>query len=80
MYHGWVTRRTTVELDEGLLADARTVLGTVGIKETVDRALTEVVRAARRRDLAARLRTGAGLDLDDETITAARRWRTGESS
>jgi len=56
------------------------VLGTHGLKETVDRALTEVVRASRRRELANRLASGAGLDFDEQTITAARHWRTPDSS
>jgi Arc/MetJ family transcription regulator len=56
------------------------VLGTHGLKQTVDRALTEVIRAARRRALADRLASGTGLDFDDETIKAARGWRTAASS
>lgn len=67
-------------MDDALLAEARVVLGTRGLKETVDRALTEVVRSAKRRALAARLASGAGLDFDDKTVRAARRWRTPESS
>ncbi len=70
-----VTRRTTIEIDEALLAEAQQVLGTSGLKETVDLALTEVVRAERRRRLAARLRTGAGLDLGPEVLAESRRWR-----
>jgi Arc/MetJ family transcription regulator len=75
-----MSRRTTIEMDEALLAEARGVLGTHGLKETVDRALTEVVRAAKRRALAARLASGAGLDFDDRTARAARQWRTPKSS
>lgn len=66
-------------MDERLLSEAQDVLGTRGLKETVDKALSEVVRAARRRALAARLRSGAGLDFDDATAAAARRWRTSDS-
>jgi len=80
MYTSTMSRRTTIELDEELLNSAQAVLGTRGLKETVDRALTEVVRASRRRALADRLMSGAGLDFDDQTITAARRWRTPDSS
>jgi Arc/MetJ family transcription regulator len=80
MYNLAVSRRTTIEMDEQLLEDAQAVLGTSGLKETVDRALTEVVRASRRRALADRLTSGAGLDFDDQTIRAARGWRTAESS
>ena len=80
MYDCFVSRRTTIEMDDALLAEARVVLGTHGLKETVDRALTEVVRAAKRRALAARLASGAGFDFDDQTVRAARQWRTPESS
>jgi len=80
MYDSGVNRRTTIEMDEQLLEAAQSVLGTRGLKETVDKALTEVVRAAKRRALADRLRSGAGLDLDDETVKAARQWRTAGSS
>jgi Arc/MetJ family transcription regulator len=37
-------RRTTLDIDEDMLAKAREVLGTRGIKDTVDEALREVVR------------------------------------
>jgi Arc/MetJ family transcription regulator len=78
MYVLSASKRITIEMDEQLLAAAQAVLG--GLKETVDRALTEVVRAFRRRALADRLGSGKGLDLDDETTRAARHWRTAQSS
>jgi Arc/MetJ family transcription regulator len=37
-------RRTTLDIDEDMLAKAREILGTRGIKDTVDEALREVVR------------------------------------
>ena len=69
-------RKTTITVDDDLLAKAQAVLGTRGLKDTVDEALTEIVRAALRRDLAARLASGEGLDFDEATRRAARRWRT----
>jgi Arc/MetJ family transcription regulator len=80
MYNPAVRRRTTIEMDDALLAEARSVLGTRGLKETVDRALAEVVRASRRRALASRLASGAGLDFEERTTRAARQWRVPESS
>jgi Arc/MetJ family transcription regulator len=68
-------RRTTIEVDDELVEQAKRVLGTRGLRDTVHRALGEVVRA-RRRVLSDRLATGKGLDLDEETGQAARRWRT----
>lgn len=70
-----VTRRTTIEIDEALLAAAQHALGTTGLKDTVDGALTAVVRAERRRRLAYRLRTQSGVDFDAPTATQARTWR-----
>jgi Arc/MetJ family transcription regulator len=69
-------KRTTIEVDEALLHEARAVLGTRGLKDTVDRALSEVIKADRRRALARRLAAAEGLDFDEETAAAARRWRT----
>jgi Arc/MetJ family transcription regulator len=71
-----VPRKTTITVDDELLAKAQAVLGTRGLKETVDGALNEVVRAALRRDLARRLRTGEGLDFSEPVARAARQWRT----
>jgi Arc/MetJ family transcription regulator len=36
--------RTTLDIDENMLAQAKEILGTRGIKDTVDEALREVVR------------------------------------
>lgn len=44
-------KRTTIELDMELLIEARAVLGTKGIDETVHAALREVVNARRRLGL-----------------------------
>ncbi|RZS44562.1 VapB protein of antitoxin of type II toxin-antitoxin system [Herbihabitans rhizosphaerae] len=38
--------RTTVNLDDELLSDARRVLGTEGVTETINAAMSEVVRRA----------------------------------
>lgn len=69
-------RKTTITIDEEKLARAQEVLGTHGLKDTVDKALDEVVRAELRRRLADRLETGKGLDFSEPVIRAARQWRT----
>lgn len=46
-------RRTTLDLDEDMLAKAREILGTRGIKDTVDEALREIVRREAGRRLIA---------------------------
>lgn len=68
-------RRTSVEIDEERLDRAQQVLGTRGIKDTIDRALEEVVRADLRRRLAERLRSGHGVDRGEELLAESRRWR-----
>lgn len=68
-------RRTSVELDEGRLERAQRVLGTSGIKDTIDRALEEVVRSDLRRRLAERVKSGHGIDRGEEVLDASRRWK-----
>lgn len=68
-------RRTSLEIDEERLARAQRVLGTSGIKDTVDRALEEVIQAELRRRLAERVRSGEGIDRGEEILEASRRWR-----
>lgn len=68
-------RRTSLEIDEERLAAAQRVLGTTGVKDTIDRALSEVLRADLRRRLAERIRTGEGIDRSEELLEASRRWR-----
>lgn len=51
-------------MDDALVAAAQRILGTSGIRDTVDAALTEVIRAERRRRLVERFRSGEGMDVD----------------
>jgi Arc/MetJ family transcription regulator len=68
-------RRTSLEIDERQLERAQRVLGTKGVKDTIDRALDEVLRADLRRRLAERVRTGEGVDRGEEVLEASRRWQ-----
>ena len=68
-------RRTSLELDEELLSRTQRVLGTTGVKDTVDRAFEEVLQADLRRRLAERVRSGKGIDRGEEILTAVRTWR-----
>ncbi|HLH15353.1 MAG TPA: type II toxin-antitoxin system VapB family antitoxin [Solirubrobacteraceae bacterium] len=54
-------RRTTLDIDEDMLSKAREILGTRGVKDTVDEALREVVRAEAGRRLIARLKENEDL-------------------
>lgn len=67
-------RKTTLVVDEQLLRRASAVLGTTGLKATVDRALEEVVAADSRRRFAERLREMRGLELNDARVMDAA-WR-----
>ena len=61
-------------LDERKLAKARAVLKTKGIKETIERALDEVIAYEARRKAVEQLRTMEGLALDDDKVMR-RAWR-----
>lgn len=50
--------KTTLDLDRRAAKEASEVLGTKTLKETVNAALKEVVKAERRRRLAERIREG----------------------
>lgn len=63
-----------IDIDEDTLAHATQLLGAATMKDTVNRALLEVVLLAERRAHADRLVGMQGLDLDDEHIMAGA-WR-----
>ena len=60
--------KTSVDIDSDLLEQARSLLGTSSIKETVHGALLEIVRAEARRQEVAALVAMDGLDLADREI------------
>jgi Arc/MetJ family transcription regulator len=66
-------RRTSIELDETQLVRVQRVLGTSGVKDTIDRAFDEVLRASLRRRLAQRVSRGDGVDRSVEILDASRR-------
>jgi Arc/MetJ family transcription regulator len=67
-------RKTTLVINEELLAEVRAILGTRGIKDTIDAALSEIVKQEARREAFEQLRTMDGLDLDRDEVLA-RAWR-----
>ncbi len=78
-YHGWmgakpVMRKTTVEIDERLIVEAKRVLGTSSIKDTIHGALREVVQEEARQEEIRALTTRDCLDLADESVMA-KAWR-----
>ena len=73
VYARSVRTRTNMNLDRQLVAEAAAVLGTRGSTQTVHAAMAEVVRAARRRRLAAHEFS----DLTPERLDTLRRPRAG---
>jgi Arc/MetJ family transcription regulator len=67
-------RKTTIEIDDDLIAQASAILGTKGIKATVHGALDDLVRRQMRLRLADRVKRQDGLDLADPEVMA-RAWR-----
>jgi len=63
-----------IDVDEVSLAQASQILGADTMKDTVNRALREVIHLARRRAHAQRLASMDGLDLDDNSVMAEA-WR-----
>jgi Arc/MetJ family transcription regulator len=75
-YFTWYIRgmshRTSIDLDEVLLSECQRILGTGGIRDTVEGAMNELVRADRRARLKQRILTGEGIDRGPETLAASR--------
>ena len=68
-------RKTSVDIDERLIEQAKSLLGTASIKETIDSALREVVRTDARRQEIRALAEMDGLDLSDGEVMA-KAWRS----
>ncbi len=60
--------KTLVDIDEALLAQAQEALGTSTKKETINRALAEVVAVTARRREIERLDRGTYADLGDPEV------------
>jgi Arc/MetJ family transcription regulator len=55
-------RRTSIDLDESRLARVQRILGTTGVKDTVEGAFDEVLRGDLRSRLARRVQSGEGIE------------------
>lgn len=64
--------KTTVEIDLELLAHVQEVLGTKGIKETIDKALDDVWRRHLRERFLRQLETQDGIDIGPEMLEETR--------
>ena len=67
-------RKTSVEINEDLLTAVQRVLSTATLKETIEQAFREVLRAEARREEVEALSTLRGMDLSDEKVMS-RAWR-----
>ena len=68
-------RKTSVIIDDRLLEQVRSLLGTASIRDTIDRALREILRIEARRQEIAALSEMDGLDLANEEVMA-KAWRS----
>lgn len=67
-------RKTSVEINEDLLTAVQRVLSTATLKDTIEQAFREVLRAEARREEVEALSTMRGMDLSDEKIMSGA-WR-----
>ena len=65
-------RRTSLEIDEDRLTRVQRVLGTTGIKDTIEKAFDQVLRADLLRRLARRVTSGEGVDRTTEVLDESR--------
>jgi len=68
-------RKTSVGIDEELLTAVQRVLSTGTIKDTIEEAFREVLRAEARREEVAALTTMRGMDLADPAVMSGA-WRS----
>jgi Arc/MetJ family transcription regulator len=68
-------RKTSVEINEELVVAVQRVLSTTTLKETIEEAFREVLRAEARREEVEALSTMSGMDLADQDVMS-RAWRS----
>jgi Arc/MetJ family transcription regulator len=68
-------RKTSVEINEELVVAVQRVLSTATLKETIEEAFREVLRAEARREEVRALSTMSGMDLADQDVMS-RAWRS----
>jgi Arc/MetJ family transcription regulator len=64
--------RTTIELDDDLVARARAHIAAPTLRALIELSLREAIQVRAREDLLAALRTGGAIDLTDEEFFAGR--------
>jgi hypothetical protein len=66
-------RKTSFQVDDAKVEAAKEVLGTKTLTDTVDAALSEVVKLRQRKTLVELLFRPGALELDDDVMSGA--WR-----
>lgn len=69
------TRKTSVEINEELLEAVQGILSTTTLKDTIEQAFQEILKAEARRQEVEALAAMDGMDLADEEVMAGA-WRT----
>ena len=64
--------RTSIQLNEALLAQVQSILGTTGVKPTVEAAFDQVVKQAKRAALLAQLTNKDGIELSPAVFSESR--------
>lgn len=70
----WQMHRTTINLDQKKLSRVRRLLGTTGIKDTVEKAFDEILAMEQRKRAVERLVKMDGIELADPEVMAGA-WR-----
>ncbi len=68
------SHKTSVAIDEDLLAAVQEVLETRTVKDTIEQAFLEILRARARQEEVEVLSTLSGMDLDDDQVMS-KAWR-----
>jgi Arc/MetJ family transcription regulator len=68
------SRKTSVTIDEDLLTAVQEVLDTRTVKDTIEQAFLEILRAKARQEEVEALSTMSGMDLDDDQVMS-KAWR-----
>ncbi len=68
-------RKTSVEINEDLLAAVQRVLSTATLEETIEQAFREVLKVEARREEVEALANMRGMDLSNEKIMSGA-WRS----
>jgi Arc/MetJ family transcription regulator len=68
-------RKTSVEINEELLTSVQRLLSTATLKDTIEKAFREILKAEARREEVEALSTMRGMDLLDQEVMS-KAWRS----